>query len=144
MNKLKRLSEGIYPGLFFTIVILVLLGLPGNYLPTVTSFWDVIAPDKIVHFILFFTLSFLSIWGYRNTLYKKDKRYTIRLFIIVLASNIAFGGLTELLQKHVFHYRSSDISDFFADAIGCIIGISTFFFVYKKKLKKIKKSDSNI
>lgn len=123
---------------------MVLMGLPGKYFPTVVSFWDWLSPDKIVHFILFASLSFLSAWGYRNYLKKYSHPYKNKLLLTIILLTIAYGGLTEILQKYLFINRYCSIFDFIADAIGCILGVIIYFFISEKKIKKIEESDSNI
>ncbi len=51
--------------------------------------------------------------------------------------SIAYGGLTEFMQKYVFTNRYGSIFDFIADTIGCILGIIFFLFIVQKKLKKM-------
>ena len=115
---------------------MVLMGLPGKCFPTVVNFWDWIGPDKIVHFILFGTFSFLTLWGYRNKLLSKNISYTRKAFLLSFILIISYGALTELLQKYIFINRYGCIFDFYADAIGCVLGIIIFYLYFKKKLKK--------
>ena len=140
----KRLSERFYPGLICAIFIMVLMGLPGKYFPTVVCFWDWLGPDKIAHLLLFATFSFLSLWGYRNILFNIDHPNRKRLFLIISLISILYGGLTELLQKYLFINRYCSLYDFLADTIGCLLGIITFHFLVQKKIKKLKKSEENI
>ena len=132
---LKRLSETFYPGLICASAIMVLIGLPGKYFPTVVSFWDWISPDKVVHLIMFASLSLISLWGYRKILYNENP-YRKKIFWIIASSTIAYGGLTELLQKYLFVNRYCSIFDFIANTIGCVIGIIIFIFICQKKIKK--------
>ena len=135
----KRLSENFYPGLILASIIMVLMGLPGKYFPTVVSFWDWIGPDKIVHLLLFAAFAFVSLWGYRHFLFDIKYPHRKRLFLIISLISILYGGLTELLQKYLFINRYCSLYDFIADSIGCFGGIITFHFLVQKKLKKIKK-----
>ncbi len=134
---MKRLSESFYPGLICASIIMVLMGLPGKYFPTVISFWDWLTPDKIVHLILFAVLSFLSLWGYRKILFDPNYKDRKKIIITISLISIAYGGLTELMQKYVFINRYGSIFDFIADTIGCILGIIFFLFIVQKKLKKM-------
>lgn len=134
---MKRLSESFYPGLICASVIMVLMGLPGKYFPTVISFWDWLTPDKIVHLILFAALAFLSLWGYRSLLFKPDYHNRKRLIVTISLISILYGGLTELLQEYVFINRYCSIFDFIADTIGCILGVIFFLIILQKKMKKM-------
>ncbi|MBR4156558.1 MAG: VanZ family protein [Bacteroidales bacterium] len=123
---------------------MILMGLPGKCFPTVVNFWDWIGPDKIVHFILFGTFAFLTLWGYRKKIISKNNSYKKKAFLLALVLTISYGGLTELLQKYLFINRYGSVLDFLADAIGCVLGVIVFFFCIKKKLKKLKVSENNI
>lgn len=133
---MKRLTKDFYPGLIVSICIMVLMGLPGNYFPEVVSFWDWLGPDKIVHFIVFGTLSFSMLWGYREKIIYKNTKIKKKPYLLTLLLSISYGCLTELLQKYVFINRYGSIYDFIADAIGCVLGVIVFFYCFKKKLKK--------
>ncbi|MBR5603743.1 MAG: VanZ family protein [Bacteroidales bacterium] len=114
---------------------MVLLGLPGSCFPTVVDFWDWLGPDKIIHFILFGSLEFLSLWGYRKKI-SSGNNYKRKVYPLTFFLSMIYGGLTEILQKYIFINRYGSIYDFFADAIGCVIGVIIFNFYAKKKLKK--------
>ncbi len=112
------------------------MGIPGKCFPTVVCFWDWLGPDKIVHFILFGLLAFLLLWGYRKKTVSENTLCLKKRFILTLIISIAYGGLTEILQKHVFINRYGSLYDFIADAIGCVIGVLAFNFYLKFFLKK--------
>lgn len=144
-NNLKRLSENFYPGLIWGIIILIFTGLPGYYIPeTITVGKELItvnengwlSPDKIIHFIMFCGLSFLSLWGYRANFCLNGKSYRIKAILFVSLLTIAYSGLTELLQKYIFTERYCNIFDFMENVVGCILGIIIFIIYYKKKLQK--------
>ncbi len=120
------------------------MGLPGNYFPTVISFWDWLSPDKIAHLSLFAFLSFISLYGYRKILFDPNYKNKKQVIFIISLTSILYGGLTELMQKYIFINRYCSIFDFIADSLGCILGVIIFIFVMQKKMKKIKKSDDNI
>lgn len=133
---MKRLSENFYPGLIIAILIMVIMGLPGNCFPTVVSFWDWLGPDKIVHLFVFGILSFSMLWGYRKKIITQNATSRKYAYLLTILLSISYGGLTELLQKYVFINRYGSIYDLIANAIGCVLGVIVFFLCYKKKLKK--------
>lgn len=65
--------------------------------------------DKINHFIAFAALTFPTALIYR------------RAVIWVAPCALVFGALIELIQPHVG--RQGDLSDFYADAFGVIVGL---------------------
>jgi len=112
---------------------MVIMGLPGKCFPIVVCFWDWLSPDKIVHCILFGMLSFAMLWGYRKKILSDKNTLLKKAFLLTLIISISYGGLTELLQKYVFINRFGSVFDFLADAIGCVLGIIVFYFIYRKK-----------
>lgn len=133
---MKRLTKDFYPGLITAIIIMILMGTPGNCFPNVTSFWDWLGPDKIIHLIVFGALSFTMLWGYREKIIYQNTNIKKKPFLLTLLLSISYGGLTELLQKYIFINRYGSIYDFIADAIGCVLGVIIFIYCFKKKLKK--------
>ena len=79
---MKRLTKDFYPGLITAIVIMILMGTPGNCFPNVTSFWDWLGPDKIVHFIVFGILSFSMIWGYREKIISQNSNTQKKSYLL--------------------------------------------------------------
>ena len=141
---MKRLSEKFYPGLIWAALVMLLMGLPGKCFPTVVCFWDWLGPDKIAHMLLFAALPFVTLWGYRKLLFNNAYPHKKSLYTIITLISIAYGGLTEILQKYLFINRYGSIFDFIADTIGCFLGLCMFLFLAQKKLKKLKKSEDNI
>jgi glycopeptide antibiotics resistance protein len=119
-----------YPAFFWAAVILILCAMPGTYVPRLT-FLDWLRPDKVVHLIMFGALSFLFIRGFVHqntfqTLSIHPKMYAI-LFSII------YGIVIELLQQYIFIWRSGEVFDALADAIGAFIGLWTYNYYIKKK-----------
>lgn len=130
---MKRLTKDFYPGLSVAAIIMVLMGVPGNRIPEVVSFWDWLEPDKIVHLIVFAILSLSMLWGYREKIKYPAANLNKKAFSLTLLLSISYGGLTELLQKYIFINRYCSVYDFIADAIGCVLGVIVFFCCFKKK-----------
>lgn len=115
----------------WTIVILLLTILPGNYFPKVPSFMDLFSPDKLVHFFIFGLLTIFAIFSF-------GKQYTISVLrsyktIFALIYSISLGGVTEILQSFMNWGRYGSIYDFIANTIGCFIGVWVFRILNKKK-----------
>ncbi len=125
----------LWPSLVWALIILLLTGLPGNYFPTVVSFFDWLSPDKIVHLILFGGQSFLLLYGFREDYFSGKNRIT--LIVLALSIGIFYGFLTEVLQRFVFVGRSGNVYDFIADTIGVIVGFLAFYLLYRKKINRI-------
>jgi VanZ family protein len=111
---------------------MLLMGLPGNVFPEIVTFWDWLSPDKVVHLIVFGTLSFLILLGFREEL-ETEKKYKYVFFAIT--TTVLYGTLTELLQAYVFTGRSGNVYDAMADTIGAVLG----WLLYKPLLNGLKK-----
>ena len=131
---MERLTRHIYPGLICGIIIMVLCGLPGSYIPKVMTFWEWLSPDKIVHFIMFGGLAFFIIYGYRKEYCERDNSYRRNIRLIAFLISVLYGALTELLQIYIFIGRYGSIYDFCADVIGCVLGIFIFRLIFRKKI----------
>jgi VanZ family protein len=126
--------------IFFCLWILfmwMLTGIPGNFVPQLTSFLNLFQPDKIVHLFLFgiFSWLFLVVLNTGKNFFCIKYAYSISIF-----SGILFGGLTEIAQKYVFINRSGNVWDFIADTAGVFMGVVFYNLFYKKKVKEWRKN----
>ena len=87
---------------------------------------------------MYAVLAFSIVWGYRDEYCERDKSYRTTLQWVTLIVSASYGALTELLQKYVFIGRYGSIYDFFADLIGCVLGIFIFNLAFRKKNYKKK------
>ncbi len=125
--------KGYWPALAWSLIILLLTGLPGDVFPEIKSFWEWLSPDKIVHLFIFGALSFLILFGYRNQ-YESHNRKKLVLTAVVIT--ILYGILTEMLQRYVFVGRSGNVFDALADALGAFLGWWAFIPIFKKLKSK--------
>jgi VanZ family protein len=124
LHRLQKLLSKRTPALLWTILIFILMAIPGNMLPhEETTFIPNL--DKLVHFTLFGTFVFL--WSvYYAT--KKEKNYNSHnRFTLILIIACLYGVATELMQKYFIPNRDYDIYDILADSIGAVVG---FLFVH--------------
>ena len=104
---------------------MIIMAIPGNYIPSNTSLWDLFQEDKLVHIALFSAFAFSWI----KHLNKKSKEF-YKTVLIVLIFGTVYAILTEVLQRFVFIGRNANISDVIADIIGLLLG--TLFFTKGK------------
>jgi len=98
--------------------------------------------DHIVHFIIFLPYPILT-WVTLNYAGKKiviEGTNKIKNIFIILISGIAFGTITEVLQKLLTTSRQYDPSDIRADTISILVGIVIAILLDKWFFKKIKKT----
>ena len=122
----------MWPALVWALFILALCGLPGSDIPRLT-FLDWLRPDKIVHLILFGTLSFLLIKGFTG--YELNSIWTRYPKIISVVLSSVYGVVIELLQEYLFIDRTGDVYDALADALGAFVGL-WFYNYWVKRLRK--------
>lgn len=123
--------RNLLPGILWGVVILILSGVPGNYIPSVFGFLDWISPDKMVHLMMYAVFVFVLLRGLRKQ--KQKNEISKGLIYSILGIGIAFGGITEVLQNTVFIRRNGNIYDFIADIIGCLIGLMIYLVYQRKK-----------
>lgn len=82
--------------------------------------WILPYMDKIVHFIMFFTLAFL-VKSLESQATISRKNY----YVLVVAC-VVYGLLTEIIQHYLIVSRSGDIVDFISDVIGISVSLSIF------------------
>ncbi|MCF0166327.1 MAG: VanZ family protein [Bacteroidales bacterium] len=87
----------------------------------------VIPFDKVVHFLLFQPLSVLLYLLLKSS--RHINGFWAALLSILLS--LGFALLTEMGQGYLTSYRTSDIEDFYADAIG--ISISLIIIIIAEK-----------
>lgn len=125
----------------WALFILVITGLPGSYFPGVTTFWEWLQPDKIVHVFVFAILSFTILYGIRSQYLQDSRRYYFTILAVGIAA--VYGLLTEILQYYVFIGRSGNVYDVLADFVGAIVGWLLFNWASQKKIFKNKNSTAN-
>ncbi len=118
-HQLYRLFSYRAPALLWSIVIFVLLALPGNMLPNENRL-AIPNLDKYVHIILFGTFVFL--WSFYFATKAYNKNYPIRKSLTILIIACLYGTAMEYVQKYFIPYRDFDIYDITADIAGAILG----------------------
>jgi VanZ family protein len=117
---LPRLLKRYGIAIAWGIGILVLTGIPGQKIPRIPEF--LLAPDMIVHFLVFFGFAFHLMRGFNGEegwSYKK-------IVVLSLISALSLGAITEILQWSVFINRTGSMVDFLVDLLGSVAGLFTF------------------
>ncbi len=109
--------KAFVPAIVWAVIITVLSGYPGNQLPKV-AVWQF---DKLVHTVMYGMLSFLLFLPFIEQFLKKEKRFKIKLVIILFG--VFYGGFMEILQENIFINRSGNWIDFTANSVGAILGV---------------------
>jgi len=85
--------------------------------------------DKVVHIVIYLVFSFTLSYAVINQ--NQPKKITIKQKLFICILSILFGGFMEILQEYIFINRYGSWYDFLANAIGAIIGILIFPYMYK-------------
>jgi VanZ family protein len=128
-KKLYRILSLRLPALLWTILIFVLLALPGNMLPN-ENHLSVPQLDKFVHVFLFG--SFVFLWSF----YFAAKRVHGNLhktFLRITIIACLYGIAMEIIQKYFIPNRDFDLYDIISDCIGAIGG----FLIMKVIVRRV-------
>jgi VanZ family protein len=112
----------------WTVIIFILLALPGNMLPDEKR---VAIPqlDKYVHVILFG--SFVFLWCFYFST-KEGVRNLQGLFLRIVIVACLYGTAMEFIQKYFIPFRDFDLYDIAADAAGAVGGYIVLRLVIRK------------
>lgn len=129
MNNERISFKKFLPGIAWFFVVAVLVFMPGDDVPDI-GWMHIYKADKLVHFSMFWGLTFLFSLPYLNSGFSIAKKR--KFFIIVSIIFIAWGLGVEFIQKYYAYHRSFDLFDWLADSIGVVIA----FLVLQKLAKK--------
>ena len=119
------------PAIFWFIISVVLLALPGNDLPH-SDLFNIPFFDKYIHTIMFFVLTVL--FCYPFILYNTSGKIIKSWFFKVTISAIVYGIIMEFVQKYLVYGRSFDVIDIVFDAIGSVAGLIVISRYFNKKI----------
>jgi VanZ family protein len=109
------------PAILWTIIIFILLALPGNMLPN-ENHLAIPNLDKYVHIVLFGSFVFLWSFFYAS---KEEKGNPFRKSVVMLIIACLYGTAMEYVQKYFIPNRDFDIYDIAADVVGAVLGFLT-------------------
>jgi VanZ family protein len=125
-QRIQKLLSNRTPALLLTIIILILMALPGNMLPKEEKTF-IPNLDKLVHASLFG--SFVFLWSIYYATRKEKNNHSDSRYILILIIACLYGVATELMQKYLIPNRDYDIYDILADSIGAVLGFIFFRIV---------------
>jgi VanZ family protein len=115
---INRLFGTVFPAVGWTILIQILLCLPGSNLPK-NGIFSIPNFDKFAHIVLFG--SFVGLWCYYFYLKNKPANSLKTLFFLVFLIAAANGIIMEFVQRDFIPNRSFDEGDIIADLIASSI-----------------------
>lgn len=113
-------------GTCWSLLVILVSVVPGNALPGLSLGY--IPLDLFIHVILYWLLSLFVVVG----LLKQNNYLFLKLNAVTLSIAYAnsLGFLMELVQIFI-HGRHFDFKDLTANLVGSLIGIVTYYFLYK-------------
>ena len=112
--------------IIWTIIVFFFCVIPAKQIPDP----EIPGFDKVVHFIMFFMLSYLWTIGLiKQHSYKSLQKKAI---FIAMLSSFLFGIFTELFQYLLTESRSGELNDLLADVLGVIGSYFFFKIIYGK------------
>ena len=128
MKKFLRIIPPYLPTLIVFIAICY-LSLAPDPVPDHNHFFNFQGADKVVHFIMYYTLTTTFYIDYRR---RSTQPKRLSILLIALLSAIVIGGTVEILQNILPTGRCGDWGDFAADTLGAIIGIITGKYLWRE------------
>jgi len=123
---LKKNVPAIIFAVIWLLLVTSLLCIPGTRLPKIT--WeDKVWLDKWVHIFLFMILVIL--WSKAYSHKKNTNSGGRKIFFEIMIVGCFYGIAMEIVQKYFIPFRSFDVGDIIADAIGSVVG---YLFSIKK------------
>jgi VanZ family protein len=131
IDLIRKLLSKRYIALAWTLMIVILLSLPGSMLPSEQGF-SIPNFDKVVHITLFSVMVFLWCFYFHS---KKIalKKLLLIFFIVYLCANVLGIGM-EYVQKYFIPFRDFEEGDIIADMIGAGIayGVCNIWLIEEK------------
>lgn len=124
---MKQISVSKFiPAVAWFIVVLVLICLPGNDIPS-NNLFDLIYFDKWVHTGIFGLLALLFMLPVARS--ANSAKQKLQYFIVIAIATSLWGLATEFIQKYLVFGRSFDLFDWAADSLGALFS----FIICRKK-----------
>ncbi len=125
LQDIKKLLER--NALILAILATVIIGvLSLSAVPKLNIGLGIKSGDKYLHFIAYFGLSTLWYFALRDRIQKKLFNFFVPLALIF------YGIILEGLQSGITTYRTGDVYDALANAIGVIAGLVLFKRIIKR------------
>jgi VanZ family protein len=115
MKFFKKYFSKLFFAVSWTVIILILLSLPGTMLPDEPSF-KIPNLDKFVHICLFG--GFVLLWCLYISRRRLTTRKLLRSFFYIFIIAVSFGITMEYVQKYFIPFRDFELGDIIADMIG--------------------------
>ncbi len=121
-----------WKSIIFTCCILYLSFAPPSTFKGVPTFEN---EDKLVHLFLYFALTCILIFDFRQHAGQKHKKEFSFISVCILLP-IILGGAVEILQPMYFAPRTAEWFDWFSDTAGVLFGWYVINLITRKISKR--------
>ena len=125
----KLCSTKLFP-LFWTVLVIVLLCLPGSAFPDDGIFFGMEGfdhVDKFVHVIMFG--GFVLFWSFNRQVHIRQPGQLMKAILAITGISIVLGVVMEYVQLYFIPNRNFDRYDIIADtAASLLVGLLFIFF----------------
>lgn len=119
-NRQVNIYRAWLPSIIWMVIIVSISVMPGSGIPKV----NIPFADKLVHFGIYFVLSILLLYGFREQYGFRWVRFIMALLVWAIAT--LWGTLMELIQYQLTESRHFEYLDILANIIGSLFGIGAF------------------
>lgn len=119
--------------MLWAVVVLILCSIPSESTNSIPKFPGI---DKLVHSGFFFVFTVLLYYGAIRK--AGTSRPSWRITIRVIIFSFLFALFTELMQWKIFTYRSAEVWDLFADAVGTGMGVFAYLLLHNSYRTKAR------
>ena len=120
----------LLPAISWTVFVISISLIPGNEFPKLQEEFKHI--DKLAHVFLYCGLSFLWYYDLRRSGIANMMKYRTDAFLSFTL--LLLGVILELLQHYLIPFRSFDLLDIASNAVGIVLGFTTFYFVIYRRI----------
>ncbi|MFC3200199.1 VanZ family protein [Parapedobacter deserti] len=110
----------------WAVVVLVLCSIPSENTASVPKFPGI---DKLVHTGFFFVFTVLVYYGAIRKSGTSKPSFILSCKVVLIS--FLFALFTEYLQWKIFTYRSAEVWDLFADAVGTGMGVFAYLLFHR-------------
>jgi VanZ family protein len=135
MKHIANFAKFWLPAISYMLLIIILSSVSSPPVPQLD--WDNI--DKLYHAIEYCVLSFLVLWAFINSPWKRLSNHAM-LFACLWAT--LFGATDEIHQAFVSN-RSASVVDWIFDTIGAIFGAFALYLLLKLSFR-VRKYNKNM
>ena len=118
-HRIRLLLSSRLPAITWSILIFILLALPGYMLPDEKHF-SLPNLDKLVHIVLFGF--FVCLWSCYYACNQERIIHTHLRYLMIALIACIYGTVMEFVQKYFIPNRNFDVFDILADVMGAAAG----------------------